>query len=53
MLFLGGYRTLHRRVRNYIIDDIIPLMLVLYHLIDGAPIGQTTQIAIIDKHIYL
>ena len=26
---------------------------VSYHLVDGAPIGQWAQTAIVDKHIYI
>ena len=53
VFFLGGDGVIHRRVRYYFVDDIIPGVTLLDHAIDGAPIGQTTQIAIIDKHIDL
>lgn len=53
MFFLGRFGMAMRRLRNDLVDDIVPLMLVLYHLIDGAPIGKTAQVAIIDKHIDL
>ena len=36
-----------------LVDDIIPLMAVLNHAIDSAPVGQAAKVAIVDKHIDL
>ena len=53
MFFLGRFGMAMRRLRNNLVDYIIPLMFILYHFINGTPVGQTANVAIVDKHIYL
>ena len=36
-----------------LVDDIVPIVMILYHPIDGAPVGQPTQVAVVDEHIDL
>ena len=36
-----------------LVDDIVPLMALLNHLIDGAPVGEATQITIVDEYLDL
>ena len=36
-----------------LIDHIMPGKVLLDHAIDGAPVGQATQVAIVDKDIHL
>ena len=53
VLFLWRLAMTMGRLSNDLIDDIVPLVLILNHAINGTPIRQTTQITIIDKQVDL
>ena len=36
-----------------IVDDVVPLMVVLDHPVDGAPVGEASQVAVVDEEIDL
>ncbi len=46
MMVVGG-------LGENLVDDIVPLVAMLNHAVDGAPIGQTANIAVVDKQIDL
>ena len=41
------------RMGDNLVDDIVPIVMILYHPVDGAPVGQATQVAVVDEHIDL
>ena len=53
MFFLGAFSMVNNGMCQHVVDDIVPLMALFDHAIDGAPIGQATQIAVVDEHIDL
>jgi len=36
-----------------VVNDIVPGVALLDHPIDGAPVGQATEVAVVDEHIDL
>ena len=36
-----------------LVDDIVPLVMILDHSVDGAPIRQAAQITVVDEHVDL
>ena len=36
-----------------LVEEMVPLLLAGDHPVDGAPVGQTTEVAVIDEHIGL
>ena len=51
MALTGGIVVDTTRVS--LLDEMVPLLAVADHTIDGAPVGQSTQAAIIDKEVGL
>jgi len=35
------------------VDDLIPLDTVVDHVVDGAPVGETTEVAVVDEDVDL
>lgn len=52
MLFLGSLIMLQGTLCR-LVDDVIPLAVVLDHMVDGTPVGQSAQIAVVDEDIHL
>ena len=34
-----------------LVDQLMPLGLIMDHTVDGAPVGETSKVAVINKHI--
>ena len=51
MLLFWGKGVVDGGLRNQLIDYIVPGMAMLNHTIDGAPVGEATQVTIVDKHV--
>ena len=51
MLLFGGKGVVDGGLRNQLIDYIVPSVAMLNHTIDGAPVGEATQVAIVDKNV--
>ena len=39
--------------RDSLVDDLVPLDLVVHHAVDGAPVGEATEVAVIDEEVDL
>ena len=53
VFFLGGLRLAVGGLGYYFIDDIVPFVMIFYHLIYSTPVGKATQVTIVDEHIDL
>ena len=39
--------------RDSLVDDLVPLHLVVYHAVDGAPVGQSAKVAVVNEKVDL
>ena len=36
-----------------LVDQLVPLDLVMYHMVYGTPVGKAAEVTVVDKHVHL
>ena len=49
----GAFRGIGVLFSIGLVDEVAPLLAVGYHTVDGAPVGKTTEVAVVDKEVGL